>query len=833
MHMRTMRLKVFVFILLSMLPCGFSAYAANLVVGKTAEPSTPDFFLTSNYASDAACIQAALNASVSGDTITIRAESYSISQQMTHGRDITVIGEGTVIFNIDAGESNSAFSIRGSNLKTTALAADSAVGAETVTLQDASGIAGGDLILIYNSILWCPDDYPAHLTGETYTVKSVAGNTVTLETRLIRDYTAALNSRAIIYRPVKVNIRNISFIGIGSAARVRALTLTYCRDVSVTDCYFRDNGQAAIYLYTCGNVDIGNNVILNSNMAGYGYGVAVVDASANVRIHDNTIRNCRHDITSGNAGDYGVNRDVYIYNNTLYNDDGLSAVIDAHPSTLNYIVTGNTIYADDQISFADGTVFSVFSNNTIYNGTGIGKRGNINGTIKVISGNTIEDGTFFYDNDPFDVREMYVLDNHASGTSANYFIDILYLNAGKLVVSGNTVSGMNYPLLLNVSAAKSFDIIVSSNTFSDSYRDAVTLQYGAGSTGAVHICNNKLQNTGTRAAGYNGIVLNGVQNAVVYGNSITDTGGKTAYGIYENSSCDHNSIYDNTSSGLSGGTAYIQSPHPGPDLGPCFDADPAFHALTVLNGDGSGAYTAGQTVTASANAPRFARWTGDVSCVSNVNSYSTQVTMPDTMVNIAATYSSTVTPSDPYYSLTVNQGSGTGYYFAGQRVMITANTAATGKVFDAWTGDTLYVDHVTSAAATVIMPARGITLTAAYRLAGSGPDPDPDPDPGSDPVDGQITVHVGEIKIVGSSQGRGTVNPDNGETVKIFYKGAERGNYKLRVFTSDGRLVWEATQGGADEGMFEWHPRNIASGIYIASVKGPGFSARKKIAIVR
>jgi hypothetical protein len=91
----------------------------------------------------------------------------------------------------------------------------------------------------------------------------------------------------------------------------------------------------------------------------------------------------------------------------------------------------------------------------------------------------------------------------------------------------------------------------------------------------------------------------------------------------------------------------------------------------------------------------------------------------------------------------------------------------------------------------------------------------------------------GEIKIIGSASGQGTINPDRGDTAKIFFKARDTGKVELRIFTLTGELVWETSMDNVKEGAFEWVPKNIASGIYIAQVKGPGINTRNRIAILR
>jgi hypothetical protein len=94
-------------------------------------------------------------------------------------------------------------------------------------------------------------------------------------------------------------------------------------------------------------------------------------------------------------------------------------------------------------------------------------------------------------------------------------------------------------------------------------------------------------------------------------------------------------------------------------------------------------------------------------------------------------------------------------------------------------------------------------------------------------------VGAGEVKVIGSKAGRGTVNPDRGETAVIYFKGAERGTFELRVFTLTGQQVWESSKTDVIEDQFVWLPQGMASGVYVAYVKGPGVSTYRKIAVLR
>ncbi len=67
------------------------------------------------------------------------------------------------------------------------------------------------------------------------------------------------------------------------------------------------------------------------------------------------------------------------------------------------------------------------------------------------------------------------------------------------------------------------------------------------------------------------------------------------------------------------------------------------------------------------------------------------------------------------YTLTVNSGSGTGKYKAGDIITVTANTPQSGFVFDKWTGDISALQAPASQSTKATMPAKSITITATYK----------------------------------------------------------------------------------------------------------------------
>jgi endo-1,4-beta-xylanase len=137
------------------------------------------------------------------------------------------------------------------------------------------------------------------------------------------------------------------------------------------------------------------------------------------------------------------------------------------------------------------------------------------------------------------------------------------------------------------------------------------------------------------------------------------------------------------------------------------------YSLTVNNGEGSGQFTEGSTVTVVANDPLngkvFDQWTGDANFLEDPLSARTIVNMPGANVTISATFK-----DEPSYSLTITEGSGGGSYTEGTEIEIEANDPPSGLNFDRWAGDIEHVADPLSNTTVVTMPARDISLEALF-----------------------------------------------------------------------------------------------------------------------
>lgn len=508
---------------------------------------------------DAFVIQKAFDSITDGSIIFFDNSEYNISRPIiSTGKNIIIHGNNAK-FNINTGNHKPGFTFSGEFVNITSVLHDANKGNSVVSLKDTSGVSEGDLIRISNDKLWCPSVYPTLKTGEMYTVEGVSGNNVKLNSDLLRDYTTKLNSEARIYRPITIKIDGCTFLGTGSKEEVRSVKLDFCKNSKISNCYFDNNGMAAISLCTCYGVNVSKNLILNSNMPGYGYGVSIANACTDITVQDNDIQTCRHCITSGRSDDYGENRDIRILNNTLRN--GTDAVIDSHVSTINYEVTNNKIYCGSERAFYDGTAYSLFANNKVYEAYGengesaISKRGRVADTKKIITGNYVECASLI-DVDNGNINELVVSDNNVISTKTADVILLLNMNIKKVVITNNSITSGRSGIC--ITGGNIANISISDNIIENTQRAGILIDT---SDTILNIFNNTISNANREETGYSAIDLYNVKHASIYNNQASDSYGQTKYGVCEDAECDYNSIYSNRIDGMNSDAVFIQGTH--------------------------------------------------------------------------------------------------------------------------------------------------------------------------------------------------------------------------------------------------------------------------------
>jgi hypothetical protein len=540
-------MTIFIFTLFYLAINSPAASAANIVIDKEAGSAEPGFFYTPNYANEAACIQAALDYSKSGDTITIRKGDYYITKGISQkNKSLNIVGEGKVTLYIQTSnkEYNDIY-FGGSLITSGTLNNNAKKGLSQVVLTDVSKVHKDDLIKIWKNVPWCPldypDNYPNQMTGEIYTVKSVSGNVVTLNQPILRDYNLSETIKVEVYRPVEINIKNIRLEDTGETMSHHGLAMQYCKDSSVTNSWFNNCGFGAICLYSCFNVSINNNEIYNSLLPNSGYGVNVASGTAFVNIEHNHIENCRHAITGNSAELKSLNRDVFIADNTLIgaNITG-SNVIDSHADTIDFVVTKNKIYPQITsetlyyctfleyrspqelpffFAFSDGTQQSTFSNNEIFGGYGgIFTRGAVSKGVHVYENNTFNDmlGNMYEGGNGTD--DTLIIRNNTQNSGMRGIIFPFYGGFKNILISKNTFSNLSYQGVYQKFLMDGVNLDISKNTFENLGREGIYIDGNSLKNGTVKIQKNILINVNTSNSS-TGITVKNVQNPEITVNS--------------------------------------------------------------------------------------------------------------------------------------------------------------------------------------------------------------------------------------------------------------------------------------------------------------------------
>lgn len=530
------------------------------VIAKTGDAD----YLTSDYADDTACIQAALNEVPSGSRIFIRTGVYNITRVIYQaGKDLEITGIGDAVFKCITNQPESiAFS--GSVVGSARMLVQDAIqGTYDITLDNGVSIRAGDLIKINNSDKWCPDDnnYKNQLTGEMYMVKSVSGNTVTITQPLMRNYLISSASKAAVYRPVKMRIDNIKFIqGVagGSTGKKDGLTLEICKESSLINCKFEDFGRVSVKISKCFDVQVSGCTIRNANMVGNGYGIDIMDASAGIRIVNNYIENCRHCITSGAiASDIGLNRGIVISDNIIIGSKITDAnVIDSHQCTIDYTITNNIIYCYSNsttqfAAFYDGTQQSTFSNNQVYGGVGVRQRGNIPGGIHVISNNRVTGGSLYRGTNNC-AGESIIITGNDVRNSPNVGIFAIGKTFKQYNITDNTIyncAGDGITLSLSSVITDDANAVISSNNISKVGGNGISvIRESSDDVLDCVITGNIIKDANQSGGDYFGIRLQDIFGAIVSDNIVKNSNGLMAAGIGEAqllSDCNWNYIHSN------------------------------------------------------------------------------------------------------------------------------------------------------------------------------------------------------------------------------------------------------------------------------------------------
>jgi len=273
------------------------------------------------------------------------------------------------------------------------LTADGLRGSRTLTLSSSGigslGVAAGDVIWVQSEAQAL--NIAGHKKADLYFVLAVADTTITVAGDLLDSYLVA--DSASVWKVAPRSHVQIEDLAITAAAYASSpttplsplISLQLAVDCSVRNVRLYRNNGAGVEIRSSLDCRVSDSEIEDlrddpvSVPSVLGYGVVLEAATRGCAVVGNTIRRCRHGITTGTAAywskpNYGVPRGLAITGNTV--SDCTGAAIDTHGDVDGITITGNAI------------------SGTGYNGPGVGSNDGsigiqIRGLNAAVTGNTI------------------------------------------------------------------------------------------------------------------------------------------------------------------------------------------------------------------------------------------------------------------------------------------------------------------------------------------------------------------------------------------------------------------------------------------------------------
>jgi len=307
---------------------------------------------------DTTAINAAFTATPVGGTCTFQEGTYLTDDNLTLRSDINLLGKGRGTI-IKATTASGFLGRDGTKATRTALDANQDKGAITITLPSGEGanFSVGQWIGLESEDAGFGAVAATNRAGEEHKIMDITGDVLTLDSRLIFDYTTA--NSAEFWNASTNAIKNIAIKSLAfttsdsSTISVRTLRLIDIHGLTLEDIYVFDAG-GGIQIAGCHDVQATDIVVENLYHLGdsFSYGLYVSRHSSEVNIANFIARDTRHAFTtlsrSDGANFYGGPRNV-----TLTNCHGVNsnltrestqplAIWDTHPYGKNIKFIGCT-----------------------------------------------------------------------------------------------------------------------------------------------------------------------------------------------------------------------------------------------------------------------------------------------------------------------------------------------------------------------------------------------------------------------------------------------------------------------------------------------------------
>ena len=284
---------------------------------------------------DTTALQAALTAAGNGpDLVLLPRGTFRITNRLSIPSGVTLRGMGRgattlLMDNLAHGVAHYCLTaIGGVAAQGYSLTADGLRGSRTLTLSSSGigslGVAAGDVIWVQSEAQAL--NIAGHKKADLYFVLAVADTTITVAGDLLDSYLVA--DSASVWKVAPRSHVQIEDLAITAAAYDSSPTTPLSLDCRVSDSEIEDLRDDPVSVPSV-----------------LGYGVVLEAATRGCAVVGNTIRRCRHGITTGTAAywskpNYGVPRGLAITGNTV--SDCTGAAIDTHGDVDGITITGAT-----------------------------------------------------------------------------------------------------------------------------------------------------------------------------------------------------------------------------------------------------------------------------------------------------------------------------------------------------------------------------------------------------------------------------------------------------------------------------------------------------------
>lgn len=423
----------------------------------------------------ASVIQAAVDDVSAGGVVTIQQGTYTIKSSINVKKSITLRGEGMPTFK--SGTESYLIECKGTLLKSERPGEDVSANSTSVSVEDASGLEVGDLILIFDETQWNPWDagwYQRMKTGELQRVERVDGNEIGFNDPLLHGYSLSMNAEIQYIRPITVSIEGIEIQGGSNTAMYSGIDMRYTIDSSIKGCHIENCGLRSTHIMDCYETTISECTIEKSEKTGYGYGVDVHSSSAYTRIVNNTIDRCRHCVTivAHPGSSIGVPRETYVEDNFL--SGSIGHTIDAHPCAESWYIYNNEITHNDGTKYLvnNAAKYCEVKGNTFHDGYGCRKRQDIRDITFIIENNTFDNVKDCADTTDRGTVKCFEFSGNECNNCQNFMVKSTI--AEDVTITGNTYNGKESGEVIFVKNAESGSI--EGNVIEGSIKNRINVQ---------------------------------------------------------------------------------------------------------------------------------------------------------------------------------------------------------------------------------------------------------------------------------------------------------------------------------------------------------------------